>query len=279
MLLTLEPGASPRWLPDGSELAVVHGENLVAHTTDGAASRPLGPGRRVDVARVPLAAELLPDLDQRAPRGLVVSRIAGRYKLGFDSAVDSVGHGPLWIRGVRSGAGMQARQLVRLAGGGFEAHRDAGTLRYTWSSSHSHWHLLRFARYELRRAEDRSLLGTDRKTGFCLADHYGTARGVRPGRPTFLGNCAAGAPGARAVEQGSSVGFTDRYPAHFHGQNVDLTGARPGVYVLVNRANPDGLLRERRYDNNAASVRLRLTRAGGVPQVQVLRACEGSERC
>jgi hypothetical protein len=47
----------------------------------------------------------------------------------------------------------------------------------------------------------------------------------------------------------------------------------------VNRANPDGLLRERRYDNNAASVRLRLTRAGGVPQVQVLRACEGSERC
>ena len=102
---------------------------------------------------------------------------------------------------------------------------------------------------------------------------------MRPGRPTFLGNCAAGAPGARTVEQGSSVGFTDRYPAHFHGQNVDLTRARPGIYVLVNRANPDGLLRERRYDNNAAAIRLRLTRPGGVPHVQVLRSCEGTERC
>ena len=52
-----------------------------------------------------------------------------------------------------------------------------------------------------------------------------------------------------------------------------------GLYVLVNRANPDGLLRELRYDNNAASVRLRLTRAAGIPQVHVLRSCEGAERC
>jgi hypothetical protein len=47
----------------------------------------------------------------------------------------------------------------------------------------------------------------------------------------------------------------------------------------VNRANPDGLLRERRYDNNAASVRLRVTLPGGLPHVQVLRSCEGTERC
>jgi hypothetical protein len=279
-LVTLEgSAASPVWIPDGSELAVGDGDNIVAHSSDGAASRPIGPGRRVDVRRAPVTPERLPDLDQRAPRRLALATIGGRPRLGFESAVDSVGLGPLWIRGVRNGAGMQARQLVRLADGGFETNRDAGTLRYTWSSSHSHWHLLRFARYELRRAEDFSLLGTDRKTGFCLADHYGTARRARPTRPVFLGNCAPGAPGARTVEQGSSVGFTDRYPPHFHGQNVDLTGVPPGVYILVNRANPDGLLRERRYDNNAASVRLRLTRPGGIPQVQVLRSCEGAERC
>lgn len=279
-LLTLDGGAAaPAWVPDGSEVVVVHSENIVAYASDGTATRPLGPGRRVDARRVPTTPERLPDLDQRAPSRLVVSRIGGRNRLGFESAVDSVGEGPLWIRGVRSGSGMQARQLVRLVGGGFEAHGDAGSLRYTWSTSHSHWHLLRFARYELRRVGDHRLLVTDRKTGFCLADHYGTARGVRPGRPVFLGNCAGGAPGVRTVEQGSSVGYSDRYPAHYHGQNVDLTGVPEGIYVLVHRANPDGLLRERRYDNNAASVRLRLTRAGGVPHVQVLRSCEGSERC
>jgi hypothetical protein len=279
-LVTLGGGAaSPVWVPDASEMVVVHSENIIAYAPDGKAIRALGQGRRVDVRAVPANAELLPDLDQRAPRRLAVTTTGGRWKLGFESAVDSVGLGPLWIRGVRTGASMQARQLVRLAGGGLESNADAGMLRYTWSPSHSHWHLLRFARYELRRADDFSLLVTDRKTGFCLADHYGLARRVRPTRPFFLGNCGPGAPGARDVEQGSSVGFTDKYPAHFHGQNVDLTGVAPGVYVLVNRANPEGLLRERRYDNNAASVRLRLRRPAGVPHVQVLRSCEGSERC
>jgi hypothetical protein len=78
---------------------------------------------------------------------------------------------------------------------------------------------------------------------------------------------------------GTSPGYTDRYPAHFHGQNVDLTGIPPGVYVLVHRANPHETIRETRYDNNAASLSLRLSWRRGVPSVRVLRRCEGSERC
>jgi dipeptidyl aminopeptidase/acylaminoacyl peptidase len=278
-LVALEAGAtSPRFSPDMSEMVVVHSGNIIAYASDGTA-RTLGVGTRLDVRRVPVRTELLPDLDQRAPRQVAVARIGDRYKLGFESSVDNVGRGPVWLRSTRAGRTMTARQLVRVAGGGLEFHVDAGVLRYTWSSTHTHWHLIHFERYELRRASDFVLVGRDRKSGFCLADHYGIARRVRPARPFFLGNCAQGAPGARTVEQGSSVGYTDRYPPHFHGQNVDLTGIRPGVYVLVHRANPDGWLRERRYGNNAASIRLRLTRAGGVPQVRVLRSCEGSERC
>ena len=278
-LVALEAGtASPRFTPDMSEMVVVHNGNIVAYASDGAA-RALGVGTRVDVRRVPVRNELLPDLDQRAPRQVAVARIGGRYKLGFESSVDNVGRGPVWIRGTRSGRTMTARQLVRVAAGGLESHVDAGVLRYTWSSTHTHWHLIHFERYELHRARDFSLVARDRKSGFCLADHYGTARRTKPAKPFFLGNCAQGAPGARTVEQGSSVGYTDRYPPHFHGQNVDLTGVPAGVYVLVHRVNPDRWLRERRYDNNVASVRLRLTRPGGVPLVRVLRSCEGSERC
>jgi hypothetical protein len=278
-IVSLEAGAaSPTFSPDMSEMVVVDSGNIIAYASDGAV-RALGAGTRVDVRRVPVRAELLPDLDQRAPRQVAVASIGGRYKLGFESAVDNVGRGPVWIRATRAGRTMTARQLVRVAAGGLESHVDAGVLRYTWSSTHTHWHLIHFERYELRRARDFALVGRDRKSGFCLADHYGLARRVRPARPFFLGNCAQGAPGARTVEQGSSVGYTDRYPPHFHGQNVDLTGIPPGVYVLVHRANPDRWLRERRYDNNAASVRLRLARPGGVPIVRVLRSCEGSERC
>ena len=174
---------------------------------------------------------------------------------------------------------MRALQLVRTRGGGPETHHDAGALRYTWSPTHSHWHYLGFERYELRRVSDFGLVARDRKTGFCLADHYGHARRARPGPPVFLGNCGSGNARLRGVEQGSSRGYTDRYPPHFHGQNLDLTGVRAGIYVLVHRANPDGLLRERRYDNNAASVRIRLARTQGIPSVRVLRSCEGSERC
>jgi hypothetical protein len=222
---------------------------------------------------------LLPDLDQRAPANVALANVGGRYRLGFASAVDNLGPGVLWLRGIRSGSAMRARQLVRTDGGATETHHDAGTMRYTWSSTHSHWHYLGFERYELRRASDYALVGRDRKTGFCLADHYGHARRARPGPPVFLGHCGAGDPRRRSVEQGSSRGYTDRYPAHFHGQNIDLTGVPAGIYFLVHRANPNGLLRERRYDNNAASVRIRLVRAGGVASVRVLRTCEARERC
>ncbi|MDQ4030344.1 MAG: lysyl oxidase family protein, partial [Actinomycetota bacterium] len=205
-------------------------------------------------------------------------------RLGFTSATDNVGSGPIWIRGFRLSTAtprMTAHQLVKLRRGGPRVVRDVGVLRYTWSASHTHWHLLGFQQYELRRASDFAVVVRDRKSGFCLADHYGTAsHRVRDfAGPRFLGNCGQGQPHLLSVEQGTSIGFTDRYPAHFHGQNVDLARVPAGTYVLVHRANPSNRLRERTLANNAASVRLRLTWRAGSASVRVLRVCEGAERC
>jgi Lysyl oxidase/WD40-like Beta Propeller Repeat len=235
----------------------------------------------------PLAGELLPDLDQRAPAGLVVSRVRGRVVLGFASAVDNVGRGPLWIKGYRESRAqpiMRADQLVETAGGAVRVYRDVGGLRYTPHPPHYHWHFQPFERYELHRASDFAFLARDRKSGFCLADHYGQAAvrvgGIAP--PRFLGDCGKGQTGLRYVEQGNSVGYTDRYPAFFHGQDIDLTGIEPGLYVVVHRANPERLVHELRYDNNAASVLIRLGRpatAGGTPTLTVLRTCQTSEFC
>jgi hypothetical protein len=222
--------------------------------------------------------ELLPDFDQRAPFRLTV---AGT-KLGFASATDNVGEGPVWVRGRRGSATspMRAQQLVRLSDGRVRTYDDAGRLRYTPSPTHTHWHLLDFQRYELR-TQQGELVVRDRKSGFCLADHYGLARrrvalftGAR-----FFGNCAASNPGALSVEQGTSVGFTDLYPAHFHGQNLELRGVAAGVYTLVHRANPEQRLEEIDYGNNAASLRIRISWRGRAPHVQTLRSCEGSARC
>jgi hypothetical protein len=222
--------------------------------------------------------ELLPDFDQRAPFRLT---IAGT-KLGFASATDNIGDGPVWVRGSRSApeGPMRAQQLVRMSDRTVRTYDDAGRLRYTPSPSHTHWHLLDFQRYELRTPEG-DLVVRDRKSGFCLADHYGLARrrvqSFSGGH--FYGNCAASNPAALSVEQGTSIGFTDLYPAHFHGQNLDLRGVPAGIYVLVHRANPTLQLEEIDYTNNAASLRIRLIWTGGTPHVQVLRRCEGSADC
>jgi hypothetical protein len=173
------------------------------------------------------------------------------------------------------------RQLVRLSDGGIRAYDGAGRLRFTDAPPHHHWHLMSFQRFELRRASDYALVVRDRKVGFCLADHYGLAaqrvRRFRP--PVFLGNCGQGRTSALSVEQGSSPGYTDRYPAHFHGQNLELRGVPAGVYVLVHRANENGFLEEFDYTNNIASLRLRLDWHGATPAVTVLRRCPDSDRC
>jgi Lysyl oxidase len=181
---------------------------------------------------------------------------------------------------------MRASQVVRLATGGRrQTFPRVGVLRYVYSPTHSHWHVMGFQRYELRRASDHALLLRDRKSGFCLADHYAHAPGSflnEPRGPVFNDYCEQGRPEAMAVHQGTSVGYTDRYPSHFHGQNLDLTGVRAGTYVLVHRANRRFLFRELRYENNAASVRIRIGWPNGrrsPPSVRVLETCPDSDRC
>ena len=222
--------------------------------------------------------ELLPDFDQRAPFRLTM---AGT-KLGFASATDNIGDGPVWVRGSRPvpAGTMRAQQLVRMSDRSVRTYDDAGRLRYTPSPSHTHWHLLDFQRYELRTL-DGDLVVRDRKSGFCLADHYGLARrrvqAFTGGH--FYGNCAASNPRALSVEQGTSIGFTDLYPAHFHGQNLELRGVPAGDLRARPPGEPDAQLEEIDYTNNAASLRIRLTWSGGSPRVETLRRCEGSARC
>jgi Lysyl oxidase/WD40-like Beta Propeller Repeat len=295
---TLSDTGAPSWSPNGRYLAVVSargGAGAIRFVS--ASGSPPGPiaglGRGDDdpdwglltppTGHPARPGERLPDLDQRAPHDLQLIRRGSRTLLGFDSAVDNLGGGPLWIRGSRSGraASMRADQLVRLGGGGVRIYRSVGSIRYTPHPPHYHWHFAPFERFELRRASDFALAARDRKIGFCLADHYGHAAGRARayGPPRFLGDCGKGRRELRTVEQGSSPGYTDRYRAFFHGQNVDVTHVPAGLYVLVHRANPDLLAHELRYDNNAASVLLRLSRTRREVTVRVLAVCQERERC
>ena len=299
--LVASPGydGRPDWSPDGSALGFMRGRDGTLRPwrarSDGRGATPVTGAPRgahqlvwgqVGAALAPARSALPPDLYQRAPSDLVV-RAAGRarYVLGFTSATDNLGLGPVWLRGRRSSPRepMRVGQLVRHTDGGVSTLRSVGFLRYELHPPHRHWHLDDFVRYELRTVDGRVVV-RDRKSGFCLIDRWGFARGLRgraPAPPRFVGDCAALRPDALRVEEGSSVGYTDRYPAFFHGQDLDLTGLPAGRYLLVHVANPDRRLRELDYANNAASALIRLSWPArpGPPRIQILRRCGGKPSC
>jgi hypothetical protein len=267
-------GTSPAWSP-GGRLAyvrdnVIYVDEKAVHEGQQPAWRP---PKRV--------RELLPDFDQRAPTGLTIAGGPGRWLLGFTSLVDNIGIGPSELVGVRAPGQnrMIGTQRVHLANGKVRTYENVAQFRYTNSPPHHHWHLMRFDSFGLQTMNGL-LLVRDRKSGFCLADHWGAAPGRWPGRrPHYLGDCEQFHPEATHVLMGTTPGYTDRYPAFFHGQNINITGVPNGIYVLTHRVNASMQLRELRYDNDAASVRVRLTWRAGYPTVRVLRKCPATATC
>jgi hypothetical protein len=213
------------------------------------------------------AAAPLPDLDQAPPFGVSVVERNHRTLLVFGSAVDNIGPGELLVQAARAGGALRTWQVVGRRWYPLPVH-----LRYVRSETHQHWHFPGFERYELRRL-DGSLVGRDRKTGFCLRDAYETRALNR--KPVWTSECARHRPGARSLQQGISAGFGDDYVPAKEGQAIDVTGLPAGRYVLVHRVNPDRVLREASYANDAASVLLELRGS----KVSVVARCPDSARC
>jgi hypothetical protein len=238
-------------------------------------------------------AELLPDLDQVRPSGLQVqtvrTRRGTRFRLGFTSATDNGGTGPLLLEGRRRSGSlkMTVSQRVSLSDGTTGVRRDVGEFRYEPGGGHDHFHYQRFMRYELRRASDFKRVVTDRKSGFCLRDAYVTKRSdfPLPGHPrdaVFTSFCGKHTPSLRTMREGISVGWGDVYKAYLEGQHLELNGLPAGRYLLVHRVNVKRRLKESDYTNNAASVLIRLRWPNGSrrqPALDVLARCPDSERC
>jgi hypothetical protein len=311
----LLPGIDPAWSPDGLSLAFVRDGELFTVAADGTGEQQLTTGRadvtepawspagtRIafvsagavqvldladnsveflargsspDWANVPVAHELIPDLDQWAPTNVYVTFHGKRRVLAFQSAVANVGKGAVWIEGrrKRTQPTMTAWQLVRRTDGTVHTLPSAGYMRYDVAPTHSHWHFHPFERYELWKRGGTRALARDHKQGFCFGDRHRLAHGVAP--HFRAGDCGLFKPRLLSVQEGTSVGYVDIYPAEYHGQWIDVTGIPDGRYDLVHTVNPEFALRERSYTNNQASVRVDLR--GGA--VRVLKSCPGSADC
>lgn len=237
--------------------------------------------------------ELLPDLMPITPTGLTsevfVEDGVAHARLGFYSAGQNVGVGPLIVEGHRAStnvAEMVADQVIMLRNGEQVRRPGVGQLRYVQSESHEHWHLLKFMTYELRRAADNGLVVPDQKTGFCLGDRYNadpdTKQPEEPESRVYNSNCGPKQTTLLGIVEGISVGWGDVYEAWRDGQYLELTGLPAGKYVVVHRVNPERTLKERSYGNNAASVLISIAWPDGkkrAPVVKLLKRCPHSARC
>jgi hypothetical protein len=229
------------------------------------------------------ATARLPDLDELTPGHITVAPVASpgtAWQLGFSSGVMNQGPGPLEIQGNGAGdpAPMQADQIVAMNNATTTTYPAVGSMQYVRNGGHDHWHLLDFEHYELRSVSDPSVVATDHKTGFCLANDYTTDL------------CGWHQPELTQVTEGISVGGSDVYDAYREGQYVSLdpVATPAGDYYLVNTANPPpsgeatGPLQEVTQANNSASVLLELSWNGASPpepSITVLRQCPDSPVC
>jgi hypothetical protein len=139
-----------------------------------------------------------------------------------------------------------------------------GCMRFHDTPGHLHWHVLDFARYQLRRARTGKLVES-KKVGFCVIDTerpFPTLPGS-PKDPYFPQGDGCGGLNDEGVptppqSEGLSIGWADVYFYGLPGQSLDISRLRRGRYCLISKADPTNLIAESNDSNNTQTVRLKL---------------------
>jgi hypothetical protein len=212
---------------------------------------------------------LCPNLRIGRPSDLYLERAgAGELRLRATSNVKSRGRGPIELHGARNGwHTMRVAQRIHRAGGGRLVVPTRATLNFTNVGSYfggSYWKVHQLARFELWRVgRDRRPLRRVRigpKLNYCLRDLERTRPGRRsPGHAHYPG-CNQN-PLTDAVTLGTSVGWSDIYPADYDEQWIDVGGLR-GCFAFTMTVDPRHLLYESNERDNTSRRLVRLPYRG-----------------
>ncbi len=213
----------------------------------------------------PEAASLLcPNLRIGPPADLYLQASGGRRLLRATSDVRSRGRGAIELRGRRSGwRTMRTNQRIYRAGGGHIEVRSRATLRFTGVGAYFggfYWKVHQLARFELRRVLPDGSLGpvvrTSPKLSYCLRDLERTRPGRRSPSHRHYPGCNQN-PYRDRVTLGTSVGWSDIYPANYDKQLINVAGLR-GCFSFLMTVDPQHLLYESNEHDNTAARRVRL---------------------
>jgi len=234
-----------------------------------AACSPAALAAPANPCRGPEAQRLrCPNLRIGRPSEIYEASYAGRSLLRATSDVESRGKGPMELRGRRDGwHRMRVNQRILRRGGGRLVLRTRATLHFTDVGAYfggGYWKVHQLARFELwtvgRRHHNLHRIRTGAKLNYCLRDLERTRPGRRsPGIRHYPG-CNQD-PYTKAVTLGTSVGWSDIYPADYDKQWIDVTGLR-GCFLFTMTVDPKHLLFESNERDNSARRRVRLPYPG-----------------
>jgi hypothetical protein len=230
-------------------------------------------GTRVAAAANPcLGAEakqlLCPNLRIGPASEMYVDSAARGLLLRATSDVRSRGRGPMELHGKRNGwRTMTTNQRIYKAGGGHIDIDSDATLRFTdvgdyWGGAY--WKVHELAQFDLRRATPDGRIGevirTSPKLNYCLRDLERTRAGHRSPLRRHYPGCSQN-PYRDRVTLGTSVGWSDIYPAPYHQQWIDVSGLR-GCFAFEMTVDPEDLLFESNEDDNSSRRLVRLPFTG-----------------
>jgi len=193
---------------------------------------------------------------------------SGRVLLRATSDVRSRGLGPMELRGTRDGwRRMRTVQRIYRKGGGHLDVRSEATLRFTGVGAYFggfYWKVHQLARFDLRRVLPDGALGgvvrTSPKLNYCLRDLELTRPGRRAPNSRHYPGCNQN-PYQDRVTLGTSVGWSDIYPAPYDKQWIDVGGLR-GCFAFEMIVDPQQLLFESNEEDNTSVRTVRLPFTG-----------------
>ena len=162
---------------------------------------------------------------------------------------------------------MRVTQRIYKVGGGHITLRTHAGLRFTDVGEYfggSYWKVHQLARFELRPVLPGGSLGevvrTSPKLNYCLRDLERTRPGRRSPANRHYPGCNQN-PYRDRVTLGTSVGWSDIYPADYDKQWIDVSGLR-GCFAFTMTVDPKHHLFESNEHDNSSHRRVRLPFTG-----------------
>ena len=204
---------------------------------------------------------LFPDLRSAVPGQFTVQNDHQREYLRFSNLIANTGAGALRLRpehDAASGITTGYQEVFDVFG---TMVVDEPVSEFVFHPAHNHWHITAVALFEIRAALDDGTRGSygggvggqTVKTTFCLIDVIKLDGNSKTPERTYW-DCFPD------QHQGISAGWGDQYHQATEGQELEVTGAPPGLYYLISTSNPDGAFLETTLTNNTAWTSFRLSR-------------------